>query len=78
NDKVMAGFEYAINAKKPAIPLEDIANKMNTLRDKMQQQMNQKAVTSFLSVQDCIYNSDLTHKSDINNPEVGVYEVIEY
>ncbi|ADA78790.1 DsbA-like infectivity potentiator lipoprotein FipB [Francisella tularensis] len=78
NDKVMAGFEDAINAKKPAIPLEDIANNMNTLRDKMQQQMNQKAVTSFLSVQDGIYNSDLTPKSDIKNPDVVVYEFFDY
>ncbi|MDE4938387.1 disulfide bond formation protein DsbA, partial [Francisella tularensis subsp. holarctica] len=41
NDKVMAVFEDAINAIKPSIPLEDIANNMNTQRDKMQQQMNQ-------------------------------------
>ncbi|AEE26408.1 DsbA-like infectivity potentiator lipoprotein FipB [Francisella hispaniensis] len=78
NNKIMAGFEDAINAKKPAIPLEDIANNMNTLRDKMQQQMNQKAVTSFLSVQDSIYNSDLTPKSDIKNPDVVVYEFFDY
>ncbi|MDE4994741.1 disulfide bond formation protein DsbA, partial [Francisella tularensis subsp. holarctica] len=67
-----------INAKKPAIPLEAIANNMNTLRDKMQQQMNQNAVTSFLSVHDGIYNSDLTPKSDIKNPYVVVYEFFDY
>ncbi|MDE5014961.1 disulfide bond formation protein DsbA, partial [Francisella tularensis subsp. holarctica] len=67
-----------INAKKPAIPLEDISNNMNTLRDKMQQQMNQKAVSSFLSVQDGIYNYDLTPKSDIKNHDVVVYELYDY
>ncbi|APC91646.1 MULTISPECIES: thioredoxin domain-containing protein [Francisella] len=78
NDKIIAGFEDAISAKKPAIPIQDIANNMNTLRDKMQQQINEKAVTSFLSVKDSIYNSDLTPKSDVKNPAVVVYEFFDY
>ncbi|MFV9985099.1 MAG: thioredoxin domain-containing protein [Francisella endosymbiont of Hyalomma asiaticum] len=78
NDKIITGFEDAISAKKPAIPLQDIANNMNMLHNKMQQQINKKAVTSFLNVKDSIYDSDLTPKSYVKNPSVVVYEFFDY
>ncbi|WP_144416533.1 thioredoxin domain-containing protein [Francisella persica] len=78
NDKIIIGFEDAISAKKPAIPLQSIANNVNMLRNKMQQQMNEKAVTSFLKLKDSIYDSDLTPKSDVKNPAVVVYEFFDY
>lgn len=78
NDKIITGFEDAISAKKPAIPLQDIANNMNMLHNKMQQQINEKAVTSFLNVKDSIYDSDLTPKSYVKNPSVVVYEFFDY
>lgn len=78
NDKIITGFEDAISAKKPAIPLHDIVNNMNMLHNKMQQQINEKAVNSFLNVKDSIYDSDLTPKSYVKNPSVVVYEFFDY
>ncbi|OEZ33914.1 disulfide bond formation protein DsbA [Francisella endosymbiont of Amblyomma maculatum] len=80
NDKIITGFEDAISAKKPTIPLQDkdIANNINMLHNKMQQQINEKAVTSFLNVKDSIYDSDLTPKSYVKNPSVVIYEFFDY
>lgn len=78
NDKIITGFEAAISAKKPAIPLHDITNNMKMLHNKMQQQINEKTVTSFLNVKDSIYDSDLTPKSYVKNPSVVIYEFFDY
>lgn len=78
NDKVVAGFNDAVNGTKSAIPLDDIATNMNNLRQSMQEKMSQEKVASFLKVKDSIYNSDLTPKSDTKNPAVVVYEFFDY
>ncbi|MBK2026792.1 DsbA family protein [Allofrancisella guangzhouensis] len=78
SDKVVAGFEDAINGKKPAISQETIDKSMKDLRDSMMQKMNAEQVTSFLKVKDSIYNSDLTPKSGVKNPTVVIYEFFDY
>lgn len=78
NDKIIAGFEDAMDGTKPAIPLEDIATNMNNLREEMQQKMSEEKVSNFLKVKDSIYNSDLTPKSDVKDPSVVIYEFFDY
>lgn len=78
NDKLVSGFEDALNGTKPAIPLEDIATNMNNLRQSMQQKMSEERVASFLKVKDSIYNSDLTPKSNVKDPSVVIYEFFDY
>jgi protein-disulfide isomerase len=77
-DKVVAGFEDAINAKKPAISEQDIETNINQLRDAVTKKMGEERVSSFLKLKDNIYNSDLTPKSDVKNPSVVVYEFFDY
>ncbi|QIV95949.1 DSBA-like thioredoxin domain-containing protein [Allofrancisella inopinata] len=78
SDKVIAGFEDAINGKKPAISQKTIDNSMKELRDSLMQKMSTEQVTSFLKVKDSIYNSDLTPKTDIKDPAVVIYEFFDY
>lgn len=78
SDKIVTGFENAINSKDPAIDQADIDKNMDQLREKMTTKMNEEKVSSFLKVKDKIYNSDLTPKSEAKNPEVIVYGFFDY
>lgn len=77
-DKVVSGFEDAMNSKTPQISQDEIAENMNALRENIQKKANEQSVSSFLKVRDSIYNSDLTPKSDVKNPSVVVYEFFDY
>ncbi len=78
NDKVLAGFEDALNKKDPAVFQEDIDKNMVYLREQMMKKMNIEKVSSFLKVSDSIYNSDLTPKTDVKDPVVVIYEFFDY
>ncbi|API86931.1 thioredoxin domain-containing protein [Francisella uliginis] len=77
-DRVIAGFEDAMNSKKPEISEQDIKNNMDSLRQTMMKKMSEQRVTSFLKVKDSMYNSDLTPKSYVKNPDVVIYEFFDY
>ena len=78
NDKVLAGFEDAINKKDPTISQADIDKNMSVLREQVMKTMSAEKVSSFLKVKDSIYNSDLTPKSDVKDPNVVIYEFFDY
>lgn len=77
-DRVIAGFEDAMNSKKPVISEQDIKNNMDSLRQTMMKKMSEQRVTSFLKIKDSMYNSDLTPKSDVKKPDVVIYEFFDY
>lgn len=77
-DRVIAGFEDAMNSKKPEISEQDIKNNMDSLRQTIMKKMSEQRVASFLKVKDSMYNSDLTPKSDVKNPDVVIYEFFDY
>ena len=78
NDKVLAGFEDAINKKDPTVSQADMDKNMTDLREQMMEKMSAEKVSSFLKVSDSIYNSDLTPKSDVKDPAVVIYEFFDY
>lgn len=78
NDQVIAGFEDAMNAKQPKISEQEIKSNMDSLRQTMMKKMSEQRVTSFLNIKDSMYNSDLTPKSDVKNPNVVIYEFFDY
>lgn len=78
SDKIVTGFEDAVNAKDPTINQADIDKNMDNLREKMMTKMNDEKVSSFLKVKDSIYNSDLTPKSDVKDPAVIIYGFFDY
>ncbi len=77
-DRVIAGFEDAMKAKKPEISEQEVKDNMDSLRQAMMTEMSQKRVASFLKVKDSIYSSDLTPKSDVKSPNVVIYEFFDY
>lgn len=78
NDKVLAGFEDALNKNDPALSQEDMEKNVDELREQMMQEMNAKSVTDFLKVKNDIYSSKLTPKSDVKDPAVVIYEFFDY
>ena len=78
NDKVVAGFQDALNGTKPAVSEADMKASITKLRTKLVAKMNSDKTSKFLSVKDSIYNSDLTPKSDVKDPAVVIYEFFDY
>jgi protein-disulfide isomerase len=78
NDKVIAGFQDALDGTKPAISEADMKTSISKLRTKLVAKMNSDKTSKFLAVKDTIYNSDLTPKSDVKDPAVVIYEFFDY